>query len=308
MINKFWESFEEGLSGKLIQYLLGPSLVFWAGGFLVWGYHVGFLRVLTELNRLAPLFLATILTLVVVVIIGSAELLQAFHFPLLRVLEGYWIFPLTLFRPFLTKLQRSRMARMEKQWRELADRPYETFTAQERERYAHLEQQLHYVPANPQDAMPTTLGNILRSAETIPHYKYGLDPVVCWPRLWLVLPDSAKNELSAAQARLSQAVIWWFWGALFMVWLVVTWWSLPISLIIVWAAYLKALHAARIYADLIEATFDLYRWNVYRQLGWDTPRNNIEEPGIGQQLTAYLWRGQSNAVIQFPVDKPKVGE
>jgi len=46
-----------------------------------------------------------------------------------------------------------------------------------------------HTPAESDRHMPTKLGNILRAAELRSKDKYGLDAVICWPRLWLLLPD-----------------------------------------------------------------------------------------------------------------------
>jgi len=36
--------------------------------------------------------------------------------------------------------------------------------------------------------MPARLRSILRAAESYPPRRCGLNLIVCWPRLWLVLP------------------------------------------------------------------------------------------------------------------------
>ena len=56
------------------------------------------------------------------------------------------------------------------------------------------------------------------AAETWPTDKYGLDAPKCWPRLWLVLPDTARKEVAGARSSLDQGAAVWLWGAAFIVW------------------------------------------------------------------------------------------
>lgn len=58
------------------------------------------------------------------------------------------------------------------------------------------------MPAHANRLMPTRLGNVLRAAESGVEDKYGIDPVPCWPALWLVLPDETRTEVTAARASL----------------------------------------------------------------------------------------------------------
>lgn len=66
-------------------------------------------------------------------------------------------------------------------------------------------------PSQPNRLMPTKLGNILRAAESRPYDKYGLDAVICWSRLWLLLPDGVKKELQEARSNLNTAARFWLW-------------------------------------------------------------------------------------------------
>ena len=54
---------------------------------------------------------------------------------------------------------------------------------------------------------PTYLGNALRAGESAVYYKYGLDVVVCWPRLWLLLPSSTQEELNKSRQKLDSSFI-----------------------------------------------------------------------------------------------------
>ena len=65
----------------------------------------------------------------------------------------------------------------------------------------------------------------------------------------------------------------------------------PLGLLSVWFAYRWSLEAAGIYADLLEATFDLHRFDLYRALQWPLPTGQIEEKSLVAQLNIYLARG-----------------
>ena len=78
--------------------------------------------------------------------------------------------------------------------------------------------------------MPTRIGNILRAAETRPYDHYGLEAVIVWPRLWLVLPDSARQELSTARASLDSSVAAVIWALGFCAFAPLAWWAAPVGL------------------------------------------------------------------------------
>jgi hypothetical protein len=215
-------------------------------------------------------------------------------------LEGYWPVPFVWLNVLLTKWQRKRISRWEKRWQILEhQRNQGDLSLKEKRKYAILERKLHYMPSNPEDYMPTRLGNIIRMAETQPKHKYGLDAVVCWPRLWLVLPEDPRKQLNQVNESLNKPVELWTWGVLFLLWAPKSWWALPIGLLWAWIAYQLTLNSAMAYADLIEATFDTYRWELYHSLHLELPKNEAEEPDLGKKINTYLWRGQTKEGLQF---------
>ncbi|WP_163511262.1 hypothetical protein [Fodinicola acaciae] len=44
------------------------------------------------------------------------------------------------------------------------------------------------------DVLPTRLGNILRAAEKYPIDRYGIDPIIYWPRLYPFLPEAFQRD------------------------------------------------------------------------------------------------------------------
>src|SRR5262249_9746917 len=140
--------------------------------------------------------------------------------------------------------------------------------------------------------MPTRLGNILRAAEGQPGDKYGLDAVICWPRLWLILPGDVREELVRARIRLDSAVSACNWAVLFVIftpWL--PWAPAAGAAFAVAGYYVWVLDRSRLFGDLIDATFDLHRHALYQALRWPLPANPAAERRAGRALTDYLWRG-----------------
>ncbi len=184
--------------------------------------------------------------------------------------------------------------------------------AELKDELATLDWRQHHLPL-PDQLMPTRLGNILRAAEQRPLEKYGLDAIICWSRLWLLLPDAVKQELQTARADLNTAARVWLWSMLFMGWgvwavgsialgltsglwpiplgLILGLWPIPVGLTSAFFAYRWAIAAATLYGDLIDATFDLYRRLLYDSLRWSLPPDPDEERRVGRELTEYLWRG-----------------
>lgn len=204
--------------------------------------------------------------------------------------QGYWHPWLRPLRRWLIAKEAKRSQRISDRWQQLARLDPAQFTAEQRDEFVQLDWQQIHLPL-PNQLMPTRLGNILRAAEQRPLEKYGLDGIVCWSRLWLLLPDAVKKDLQEARADLNTAARVWLWSLLFIVWAIWAWWAAPVGIISALFAYYWALDAASNYGELIEATFDLHRHLLYQSLRWNLPTDPDEERRVGQQLTEYLWRG-----------------
>jgi len=304
MLTKFWESLGEGLSEKWLT-LLGPSLVFWTGGlFLTFGWkNVGVWS--SWLLGLAVAQQLLVLIGSLVLLMASGAFFQRMSYHVLRLLEGYWNSPFIWLKKLLIKRQKSLVGRWELQWQGLAQkRSSPGLSAEEANRIQELESNLHYVPSDPNDYMPTTLGNILRMAETQPRHKYGLDPVICWPRLWHLLSEPLREELGNSRKSINESVEFWAFGVLFLLWSYWSWWAIPIGLAWAWITYGMILDAAKTYADLVEAAFDTQRWDLYHALHLKLPTGISSEVSLGEKVTEYLWRGTLPGNIKFKHPKP----
>jgi hypothetical protein len=321
MLGSFWDS----VAGKLADRwfaLSGQALVFWAGALLAWAAANGGIRSLEGPgHRLAGYSgpgQVAVLVGALLLVAASAIVVQRLTGPVLSLLEGYWP---RLLHPLQDTLigrcaRRADTARREVQ--KLAGPVHDgTATRKERDRYVRLDRRLRRMPTRDR-LLPTPIGNTLRAAETRPVDKYGLDPVSLWPHLWLLMPDTARQELAAARAALDASVAAVVWGLLFLAFTPWSPWAPPVGLGVAALALLVWIPArAANFAALVEAAFDLYRQNLYTQLRWPLPASPHDERREGRRVTTYLLRGSDAATPLFtgqlapgppPLPQPESGQ
>ncbi len=287
--------FLEGVSGKLAEQwvatLLTPAFVFWAGGAAAALQRYGWTTLSSQFSQYPESLQIGLLVAALCLITASAFVVQRFDLPVLRWLEGYWPLWLRPLRHWLIRRAIRHSDQVSDRWQALARLDPTQLTPDQRDELIQLDWQQLHIPL-PSQMMPTRLGNILRAAEQRPLEKYGLDAIVCWSRLWLLLPDAVKQDLTTTRTDLNAAARMWLWSLLFTLWSGVgALWAIPLGLLSALFAYRWAIAAAQTYGDLIEASFDLYRHLLYQSLRWQLPTNPNEERRVGQQLTTYLWRG-----------------
>ena len=60
---------------------------------------------------------------------------------------------------------------------------------------------------DPEDVLPTRLGNVLRAAELYPLHRYGIDIAVLWTRLTMLLPDQLQRDIERSVMQYRPLVI-----------------------------------------------------------------------------------------------------
>jgi hypothetical protein len=302
------ESLGESIAKEWLSKVLLPALVFWLGGLLAvcsnpkFGWKI--IEPFIGDGKNVATFPLNQLILGLLAIAVSAAIVQRLELAVLRCLEGYWL-------PLLNPLRRWLVGRIEtgynnaKQERQQLFDRYASLTSEEMDKLVRLDWQRKQTPKQSDRLMPTRLGNILRAAERRPLEKYGLETVICFPRLWLLLPAEVKAELSEARSRLNSMVRIWIWSVLFLMWGIWSWWAIPVAISSAWLAYGWMLDASVIYGDLLESAFDLYRTLLYKSLRWKLPRNPTEERELGKGLTDYLWRGFTDLEPTFEEPEKK---
>lgn len=298
-----YSKFLEGMTGKVseqwVTNLLTPAFAFWLGGLAACTYRFGWaLLKAWALQQPQPVQFG-LLIVGLIVIVTSAATAQKFDQPILRFLEGYWPRWMKPLRRRLTQRYVNQWQQQQQRWGELYGKGEAALSAEELSEYAQLDWLLMHSPSQPNQFMPTRLGNLLRASEYRSKERYGLDAVICWPRLWLLLPDSTRKELQEARAALNTAVRIGFWSLLFLVWTPLARWALLLALPTAWFSYRMALSAAAVYVDLLEATFDVHRHLLYHSLRRKLPVNPAKEIQEGEALTQYLWRGPDPNMPDF---------
>lgn len=143
-------------------------------------------------------------------------------------------------------------------------------------------------PMNPRDAVATSLGNVLRSAETYPKSRYGIDATLVWTRLYHVLPEPATKSVASARARLEKMIVVSFLsgtlgtaGAVYLIsrsaaWtaFLLYWWG---GHALAYMTYRAATSQAIILAEHVKASFDLYRHALVEQLQEELPNEQDAE-------------------------------
>ena len=291
MTVKLLEGAGKKVTEQWLSAFLSSPLLFWVGGFLAIRDKPVWQALIQQFSTQPELAQLEVLVVSLSVAIASAFVVKRLEFPVLRGLEGYWYPMFNWVRSPLIGLKQEEERRLFRELAALDDAKPSIANDYQR---SIVNTELSILPLDLEgntsnfNLMPTRLGNILRAYERKPLEKYGLDTIVCWPSLWLLLPDSVQNDLNAARDELNAAVRLFTWSFLFLVWGRWAIWAVPVGLISAWIAYQWATSAAQTYGLLIEAAFDTHRHRLYESLRVPLPATSRDEPKHGAKLTDYL--------------------
>jgi hypothetical protein len=330
VLSDFLDSVSGGVATSWLALVRVPAAIFWAIGALAWWYAHPQVDVAARVQKLTGTEQILLVALAAAALIGSSALFDQLSRPLLRGLEGYWPRFLAPVSGWLIARAVRRQRTLQEQWQRLdgLDRADQREADQgaaidagepdpravaglalRARRKARLDAQLHGYPAAETRTMPTRLGNVLRASETYPAERYGLDAVIAWPRLWLLLSDGTQQEIAASRRALDQSVTTLAAFVVALVWLPWAWWVAPLAVIAVPLVYQSfAVPRAAVLAELVTAAFDLNRMALYRALRFPLPGTADAELASGPALTEYLWRGFPPVGFEFTADPDKAGE
>lgn len=197
-------------------------------------------------------------------------------------------------------LQRRRIAARRRRWMSLVERrralqqsyPLASRTSDQQHEIDFAAQRVNQL-ALAEPGRPTWMGDRIHALTQVALNRYGLDLTFAWPRLWLVFPDTARAEVTNANAAFAAAVATGTWGWPYLI-LGGLWW--PAAIVGTGIGATGWYRARAAIADLnavSEAALDLYGRDLATALG-------VAEPGRagpltvteGQQVSTLLRKGR----------------
>lgn len=154
--------------------------------------------------------------------------------------------------------------------------------------------------------LPTRLGNVIRSFEHYSDLEYGIDSIELWPRLIAVIPqdyavsvDDAKTPfdfmLNCSFLSLTLALSIFFAGLITVTPLTSPssgiYWGVEVIgfVLLSYIVYRVSIGRAAAWGALIKGAFDLYRWELLKQLGYkEEPESRSEERRLWYEISSQM--------------------
>lgn len=228
---------------------------------------------------------------------------------LIRFLEGYHYLETPLGK-FMIKLQKRKYNRLRKKTEQLKEEYFryknagEMPPAQLTKKYGNILS--NFVSRYPDSKyiMPTSLGNIIKASERYPRKIYGIDSILFWSRIMLIVPKDSKDMLNSAKAQLDFAINSLYFTAIIIVeyfalslitntYLHV--WIPVLALILFKIFYRYTLTSALEWCECIKSIYDIYRKNLLTQMGIKIPASWLGERQLWEKLNKTLR-------FQYPLD------
>ena len=161
----------------------------------------------------------------------------------------------------------------------------------------------HAYPSDRNLILPTRLGNVIRSFEYYSDREYGIDSIEIWPRLVAVIPkdyavsiDDAKTTfdfmlncslLSLLLGVLILAAGLTYPSALSSFTPALYWIVKIVSLALLsYFFYRLSMERAHSWGLLVKSSFDLYRWDLLKQLGYSQqPKHRLDERKLWEEIS-----------------------
>jgi hypothetical protein len=146
--------------------------------------------------------------------------------------------------------------------------------------------------------LPTRLGNVMRAYERYSDVVYGIEAIVLWPRLSMILPEQARERIREAESlfyfSINMLVVGIFTTLTSATMVIVTVYRkgsfealdvidwrvgiiVLISIFFILFSWLRLPDTASERGDQVKSTFDLYRKPLAEALGFELPATEAEE-------------------------------
>lgn len=137
---------------------------------------------------------------------------------------------------------------------------------------------------------PTWIGDRLRVTRLRIAAVYGLDLDSAWARLWLIIPEDTRNELTSARDSFAASTRTTAWGILYVV-LAGWWWpALLIGAGILIIGHVRSRSATANLSELIEAVVDLHARELADSI--KTAGDTYTNPDVGRQINRFIQKSR----------------
>jgi hypothetical protein len=128
---------------------------------------------------------------------------------------------------------------------------------------------------------PTWIGDRWQSTITRIHRAHGLDLTLAWPRLWTVLPDNLRTDITGAQTTYVTSSTLTGWAVLYLVPALYWWPAVLVSLITITTSLIRARTATNTLCLLVETAADFHTQTLAEKL-------NPPDPKVGHTINSHL--------------------
>lgn len=300
----FFQELAKKLAERWLTLLLVPGVLLlaavWVGLRLGYTDALNWTRLNAEVTATTAAFArqpggtqAVLAAAVLLGATGSGLVVQA----LAGVTRNLWLGPWP--RPFafpqrllITSRRRRWSTRLDARRKLEAAHPRATRTEDQQEKINTAAARLNRLaPVKP--GRPTWMGDRMHSVEQISLNRHGLDLSFGWPRLWLLLPDTARTEITSTHNAFAAAVATGTWAWPYLV-VAILWW--PAALLAVGiglTAWTRARTAISDLAVLSESALDLHGRLLAISLGIaDNESVGPLTVAEGEQITAAIRKGR----------------
>ena len=297
MFSSIFKEITDYLDRRFILALFFPCLFFWSALLTVYLY----------VNKPDILNYWQGLDTEIKVILIAAALIWVTFFSFVLANQIPWITSLyegrwdrLPFGSFLAHLRRSYYVKVLKYLDESSESGYEQIYIS------------YPLPTSPEQLMPTRLGNIIRNAELYPYERYEIDasPIIMWPRLYSILPESFIKILTDSKTSLDFMLVISFLSGIFALfsglYLLVIRGPALLFLVcvlggvgITWAAYKSSLNAAVSYTQYVKSAFDIYKADLIEKLGYKRPESLKDEIEFWDNLNKLIYRNLPENTVKL---------
>ncbi|MBD0371065.1 MAG: DUF11 domain-containing protein [Pyrinomonadaceae bacterium] len=279
--------------------------------------------------------LRALITLLFITILLSG-LLYNLNIPIISFYEGYPWEHLWIGEKRKNRFKR-RFRIIQSQWKGLARLKYERGELFKQQGVAADEVLLNQIedrisivgrelatefPGEERLVLPTRLGNVIRSFEYYPDHQYGMEAVTLWPRLaakidkeYAAAIDEAKTSFdfmlnsSLLSSMLTFALL--ITGLLslspFVSWRATIYWVVELVVfgLLAYLFYFISIGRARAWGNTIRSAFDLYRWDLLKQLGYKySAMAREEERALWRNISGQIIFGDTYLIAPFDYYRP----